>query len=86
MNKKECVYPDWEGGMLRDVHIIGQDGFCCICGAEQTETVEHLLSAANYVFLAIDKLEEAGWTVCMPRLQRIFRHILQLIAILDERS
>ena len=86
MNKKECVYPNWEGGMLRDVHIIGQDGFCCICGAKRADTVEHLLSATNYVMLAIDELELAGYTICMEKLQAVFRHILQLIAILDERG
>ncbi len=50
------------------------------------KTVEHLLSAANYIFLAIDDLEAAGYTLFMSRLQIIFRHILVLIKLLDERS
>lgn len=49
-------------------------------------TVEHLLSAANHVTLAIDELEQAGYTICMEKLQEIFRHILVLITLLDERS
>ena len=27
-----CVYPDWEGGLIRGDHIRDKDGFCNICG------------------------------------------------------
>ena len=50
------------------------------------QTVEHLLSAANHVFLAIDELEEAGYPLFMSRLQVVFRRILVLIKLLDERN
>ena len=50
------------------------------------QTVEHLLSAANYITLAIEELDYAGNTVTVEIMQAVFRHVLQLIAILDERS
>lgn len=31
----DCLYPDWEGGLIRENHTIksfDKDGFCKVCG------------------------------------------------------
>ena len=28
----DCIYPDWEGGLIKTEHIWGKDGYCIVCG------------------------------------------------------
>ena len=30
-----CLYPDWEGGLIRGKHKLDEDGFCVICGSKE---------------------------------------------------
>ena len=32
-----CWYPDWEGGQEVGKHVVGQDGYCCVCGEKVSE-------------------------------------------------
>lgn len=28
----DCKYPDWEGNVITEKHVIGKDGYCAVCG------------------------------------------------------
>ena len=32
MKQSDCVYPDWEGGVIVDTHIYDKKDVCIICG------------------------------------------------------
>lgn len=32
-----CYYPDYEGGIIKDQHVFGKDGWCNICGEPTDE-------------------------------------------------
>ena len=36
----DCVYPDWEGGVIIGKHRFDKDGYCVICGMQQQDTID----------------------------------------------
>jgi hypothetical protein len=36
-----CLYPDWDGGLIKSAHCAGSDGYCCVCGEYLERQMKH---------------------------------------------